>query len=83
MKETPVGVTVKTQSKQERRKQSRRAPDLAEAKSFSSVGKKKKKKHNQDENGEKLPSEPPEERSLKMQITEYYFYHPATQGCTK
>lgn len=66
-------------SKQERRKQNRRAPDLAEAKSLSSVC----KKHYQEEYGEKLPSEPPEERLLKMQITEYYFYHPATQGCTK
>lgn len=43
------------------------APDLAEAKSLSSVW--KKKKHYQEEYGEKLPSEPPEERLLKMQIT--------------
>lgn len=64
-----------------RKEESRRAPDLAEAKSLSSVW--KKKKHYQEEYGEKLPSEPPEETLLKMQITEYYFYHPATQGCTK
>lgn len=40
------------------------APDLAEAKSQCG-----KKKHYQEEYGEKLPSEPPEERLLKMQIT--------------